>query len=255
MKTVFYKIECLTNMHVGASEVNYDIVDNDVERDSITGVPIIHASGVKGALRDALAKNYSEEEINTIFGARGSSEMGNGGTHKFLDAMMISRPMRIYGSQTLPSVSVFTVGSVNSELKRISDFGCDGFGINELPKIDFGKNKFLTSLTGDVRIEAEKTGFFSDAEKNTLGKISAIIGKEYAVAQSFDDYELPVVARNCLDGKGNLWYERIVPHGSVFVFGVIYPDGAEELAFPKVVQFGGNASVGCGYTTITKIAE
>ena len=54
MNIAFYKIECLTNLHVGSGEINYNIVDNEVEKDAITNLPVIHASGVKGALRDAL---------------------------------------------------------------------------------------------------------------------------------------------------------------------------------------------------------
>ena len=74
------------------------------------------------------------------------------------------------------------------------------------------------------------------------------------MVRSFDDYDLPVTARNCVDEKRkNLWYEEVVPHGSVLYFGVIYPDNAPELEFPSVVQFGGNASIGCGYTKITRL--
>ena len=36
MKTVFYKIDCLTNLHVGSGEVNYNIIDNEVEKDAVT---------------------------------------------------------------------------------------------------------------------------------------------------------------------------------------------------------------------------
>ena len=73
--------------------------------------------------------------------------------------------------------------------------------------------------------------------------------------KDFNDYDLPVMARNYLE-KGiskNLWYEEFVPHGSVFYFSVICHDDVENLEFSNVVQFGGNASIGCGFTKITAL--
>ena len=67
MKIEFYKIECLTNLHVGSGEINYNIVDNEVEKDAVTGLPVIHASGIKGALRDTFKNIISDEEINKIY--------------------------------------------------------------------------------------------------------------------------------------------------------------------------------------------
>jgi len=52
MNVHVYKYTCLTNLHVGSGDINYNIVDNEVERDPVTGLPMIHASGVKGALRE-----------------------------------------------------------------------------------------------------------------------------------------------------------------------------------------------------------
>ena len=51
MTANIYLLECLTNLHVGSGEVNYNIVDNEVERDVVTNYPTINSSGVKGALR------------------------------------------------------------------------------------------------------------------------------------------------------------------------------------------------------------
>lgn len=240
-------------MHVGASDVNYDIVDNDVERDAVNGLPIIHASGVKGAMRDHF-ETVGGVDIASVFGARGRADESVGGTHKFLDAMLISRPMRVYGSDRIASIPVVTVDSVNGFLKRISDFGCNSLGVTELSPLDFGGNEFLTSVEENIKVENEPTGKLPENVKAELSKLSSIIGVDFAVVKSFDGYELPVVARNCLEGQGNLWYERVVPHGSVFVFAIIYPDGAESLNFKdSIVQFGGNASVGCGYSRIEQI--
>lgn len=253
MKTFFYKIECLTNLHVGSGEVNYNVIDNEVEKDAVTGLPTIHASGVKGALRDALSKIYSDEVIKKIFGAPGQENEGAGGTHKFLDAVLISRPMRVWGDTTMASISVVTPDSVNSFLQKMAAFGVKPFEITEISEIDFGGNCFLHTCDETFSVEKEPTAKLSADAIAEFSRLKGVIGDKVAITKKFDDYDLPVMARNCLKGSGNLWYEEVVPHGSVLYFGVIYPDDSEELKFPDVVQFGGNASIGCGYTKITKL--
>ena len=46
MAAIIVNLECMTNMHVGNGDVNYNIIDNEVEKDPVTGYPTINASGV-----------------------------------------------------------------------------------------------------------------------------------------------------------------------------------------------------------------
>ena len=256
MKTVFYRLECLTNLHVGSGENNYQIVDNEVEKD-ITGIPMIHASGMKGALRQALRGVYSEAEIQIIFGKTGEKNIGNSGSCKFLDAHLLSRPMRVAGSSETPCASVTTIHAVNRFLKQMRDFGvefADGEAV-ELPS--FGDAMFLSASEESIEVEGEKTGRLTDPVLGRLTALSDLLfTAPFAVAKTFDGYDLPVLARNCVEkGRENLWFEEVVPSGSVFFFAVVYPDGEQELRFPKVLQIGGNSSIGCGLTRISKIAQ
>ena len=43
MAAIIVNLECITNMHVGNGDVNYNIIDNEVEKDPITGYPTINA--------------------------------------------------------------------------------------------------------------------------------------------------------------------------------------------------------------------
>ncbi|MCD4675191.1 MAG: hypothetical protein K8S18_04240 [Desulfobacula sp.] len=52
MTTTFYKIRTITNLHVGAGDANYGVIDNLVQRDVVTGLPVIHGSSLKGAIRE-----------------------------------------------------------------------------------------------------------------------------------------------------------------------------------------------------------
>ena len=47
-----FHIDALTNMHVGSGNITYGFVDNLIQRNAVTGFPVIHASGIKGALRE-----------------------------------------------------------------------------------------------------------------------------------------------------------------------------------------------------------
>ena len=252
MNIVYYKIDCLTNLHMGSGDINYNIIDNEVEKDAISGLPVIHASGVKGALKDAMKGRC---DVEKVFGFSGSGDAGNPGSHKFLDAYLFSRPMRVSGSNRTSSISVVTIDSVNRFLKQLSGFNMNPYGINEISIPDFGDNEFLVMSDECIRVEDENTGKLQGETSNQLKIIgNDLLGNSFAIAKNFDDYHLPVLARNYLENgiSKNLWYEEVVPHDSVFTFAVIYPDNA-ELNFPDVVQFGGNASIGCGYCKISKL--
>ena len=267
MKSFLYKIECLTNMHVGSGDSGYSVVDNEVEKDAVLGCPIIHASGVKGALRDTV-KNA--ETANSIFGSPTdkSGKESNSGSVKFMDACMLSRPLRVRGGD-LAFIQTTTVDVLNHFIRQVKAFDCLPDELKELDKVEaealkFGDKEFLSTVSG-VRVEDEETG---DLPNNftQLELLKKLLGDNFALAKSFADYPLPVVARNKLEDKKskNLWYEELVPHHTVFYL-IVQAESKEVLDRPAeskknqgwlsdgcLVQFGGNASVGCGYTKLTR---
>ena len=96
-------------------------------------------------------------------------------------------------------------------------------------------------------------GFELSKAKTLFDKDLHIMSKE-----DFDKLSLPVMARNHLENgiSKNLWYEEVVPHKSIFCFAVLaeneevmthFTDGVDG----KVVQFGGNASIGYGLCKVT----
>lgn len=263
MKANLFKIECLTNLHVGSGEINYSIVDNEVEKDPVTGYPTIHASGIKGALREQFAEKL-KDKVNVIFGMPGSDEEGKGGKgagrYKFMDAHLLARPMRVAGSDRIASVPVVSVAAVNQYLALCNALGCNIHGVNKpIEAIDFGGHEFLVNFDGDISVEGDDTGKLSDAQKKELSFLTGLIGDKFAVAAHMDEYDLPVLARNCLvEGKENLWYEEIVPHGSVFWFVILTPDDEIEFALnfaDKTFQFGAHASIGRGFCKVTCLKQ
>lgn len=255
-----YKYTCLTNLHVGSGEVNYNIIDNEVERDPATDLPMIHASGIKGALREHFTrKQMAAGEIDRIFGAPPKSkEAIKAGAYKFLDARFLSRPMRVGNSATRASIPVVSVAALNDYLQLLSAFGCNHYGIERitLDETAFGDACFLTNCDGGISVEGERTAHLSESDAAEILRLRDIVGDVFAVVKDLNQYPLPVMARNCLENgeSKNLWYEEIVPHKSVFYQLIITPDAAMDLPLEaEPIQFGGNASIGCGYIRIEKL--
>jgi CRISPR-associated protein Cmr4 len=76
--------------------------------------------------------------------------------------------------------------------------------------------------------------------------------------KDFRKISLPVIARNHLENgiSTNLWYEEVVPHESIFYVPVLSEDSELLGKFKtdvnnKIIQFGGNASIGCGLCKVT----
>ncbi len=249
-----YKFECLSSLHVGSGEANYNIIDNEVERDPITGNSVVHASGLKGALRKHFETKLKADVVNRIFGNPTTADQVGAGTYKFFDAKMLSRPMRVAGS--LPSVSVTELSILEAYLKQRTDFGLAFPGIRSLPSIDFGDNAFMTNASSAEisAVEDENTGRLT----GDMNCITDILGTDkFALAKKFNAYPLPVVAHNKLENgiSKQLWYEEYVPAGSVFTFLMITPSDTVELPLEsELIQIGANASIGYGFIKFTKLA-
>ncbi len=238
MGAKIYKIKCLTNLHVGNGDVNFNIVDNEVEKDPITGYPTINASGVKGALREHFESIFDKEKdiVIRLFGKPNKKgEDVCPGNIKILCANMLCIPMRT--SKGDKPYALVTTQVALDNFKTL--------------------NKALLGTDIELEINNDKVVY---PEGNKCENSVTIYGEEMFVMddETFRNIPLPVVARNCLDeGKENLWYEEIVPHEAVMYFFVL-GDSADINAFNNViknkniVQFGGNASIGCGICEVTE---
>lgn len=234
MAAIIVKLECITNMHVGNGDVNYNIIDNEVETDSVTGYPTINASGVKGALREYFSADPAlRGHVKLLFG---SDEKGNTtpGQLKILCADMVARAVRASAGEA-PYYLVTTRAALDKY-----DSYCELF-LGK--KIDRTKAAVTQRAVEDI----------------ALTEAEVMDGKELHVLAEpdFRGLELPVTARNKLDNgiSKNLWYEQIVPHESIFSFAVIGNDDHlkifREAVDNKVVQFGGSASIGYGLCKVS----
>lgn len=247
MKAIVYKITCLTNLHVGNGESNFDIIDNTVEKDPVTSLPTINSSGIKGALRQYFKEKGVESCIITsIFGSDQKTTQEQDkvrsipGKVKFYQADLLARPARAsVGDRTNYMVT-------SEEAIRIYDTKATVF-----------------------RAEAISRGHCDDNEIGIEGishkcvqNIGMIDRQTIILADStLRDLPLPVLARNQLDNgiSKNLWYEQVVPHKSIFTFAVSSDDEdalkkfAEVLKNEAYIQFGGNATIGYGLCRVERM--
>ncbi len=253
-----YLITCLTNLHVGSGGANYGVVDNLVQRDSITDMPIINASSLKGALREFFKEKWGggDGKLDYIFGpdpTRNTSKKESGvGHYKFFPADLLVLPVRSNKKPFFRATSEMLVRTINEKAENLS-------GRPLIKGAYSGVSKGRPKIKGPDGTRLEDW----DAKVDGSLNVSEWMGSDVAV---FDDdtfkvlaRKLPVIARNYLENgvSKNLWYEEIVPRESRFVFFIArtdkYAADFEEALNGAIVQIGANGSVGYGYCKIEKM--
>jgi len=267
MRNDLYTITTLSNLHVGSGDINFDIIDNQVQRDAITGLPTIHSSSLKGAFREASGESHYTQYI---FGADSKAKDEQAGAFHFFEASLLARPVR---SNKKPYFMATSVGVIEDFLIFLEDFEISidaevKSALEALSNVTVkeGKPLIFEQLDGVILedIEATANGLDVSALEKFLGKNLALFADE-----DFKALSLPVLARNYLeDGVSkNLWYEEVVPKKSKFYFAISKPINLDEAdkkdkldAFEKRfdnssrVQFGGNKSIGYGYSKVEKVS-
>jgi len=254
-----YRIDCLTNLHIGSGDLSYSVIDNEVEKDPVTEYPLIPSSSLKGALREHF-KELSQEDRLHIFGPelkdRDVRRMRSS-AYKFFSGDFLSRPLRVSDHTSARRyLNVTTPQAMTDFLRKMKLLGIEDFP--EWEEFDFSACNIFVPQSSDVtELEGLAVGK-SDANRELL---TALLGENYAVIKSLDEYELPIVARCYLENgiSQKLWYEQQVPHESVFYTVIITPEG-EPCAFDEefrqsLIQLGGYATIGYGFTKFEKLRE
>jgi CRISPR-associated protein Cmr4 len=266
-----YIIKTKTNLHVGSGDSNFGIVDNEVQRDTITNLPVINASSLKGALRDhfddVIKEDGTSKHFVKLFGDENTQ-----GLIKFIDTRLLFLPLR---SNKKPFYHVTSVQTLKAQKEMLQSFGIE---------LDFEE------LSGDENIVIDKQEAVIEdvtckAKNMEIQKLKDTFGIKNLALFSEEDFNeaisnLPVIARNKLNnGKSeNLWYEEVVPRESVFVAVLNYYDnfnesGAdkrgktdktvferqykkfEEKLLKDNIQIGANASIGYGICNFKSLGE
>jgi CRISPR-associated protein Cmr4 len=247
MKFKTFLIECITNLHVGSGDSNYGIVDNLVQRDSVTGHPTIHATSLKGALKKHF-KNSQISNFDQIFGNDGKDS----GNVKFLGADLVAIPVRCTFEGYVLGINKKLWDDINAKSSVLGNENILGNVTNS--------NSIFAAISGKIYAEE----FELSPTSATLPSIPNYSSNTNFASFDMDIFSeitkrLPVIARNRLGEEDkNLWYEEFVPHKTLFVTYI----GIEEENMDfissldgQLVQIGANSSVGYGLCKFTLISE
>jgi CRISPR-associated protein Cmr4 len=272
MKTTLYKIETLSNLHVGAGDINFDVIDNQVQRDSISNLPNINSSSLKGAFRQHFSKDDVAQSnmVKYIFGPDNADNNSHEyGAYSFFEAQLLTRPVRSnvksYFNATSPAV-------IKNLLETIESFEIDfddslKSELEKISKLKPQKNKpiIFENITNTI-LEDDEVVF----NNFDTSKLTEFLGSDLALFDDndFQELALPVLARNYLvDGVSkNLWYEEVVPKKAQFFFCIGKATNLDEKDKKQKidgfenrfntegsrVQFGANKSIGYGFSRVKK---
>lgn len=272
MKTMdFYLIHAISNLHVGSGEGDFSVIDKQVQRDQSTRLPIIHASGIKGALREAMEYEYKNNGSNTtpileVFGNDPDPKKRTNfqqGKYNFYDARLLALPARsshdFFYLATCP-------GLLEEVVKNLQMFSAQSEYLPLLESLSAQVSDeakyFGTNQDEPIRLEEEWDASYNDFD---LCKLTEIFGDRLVLLsnQAFDRLakELPIIARNYLnDGiSENLWYEEVVPREARFIAMIARENGMDDLntflvSKNNFVQLGANATVGYGLCLFKKLS-
>jgi len=275
MNKLFFTIECNTNMHVGSGKANYGVVDQLVQRDPTSNNPVIHASSLKGAIKEYCHHNKYNNMVK-VFGStkvNGKTDHENSqiGDYKFFDAHLLALPVRCdknaYVHITCPQIidhlaSQFSESGLATELNHLSAvFNSVGQEINALSFSEKFRDATIEDFDVKATVYRQEPGKASILTANItkLFKYDFVVVRDSIFNRLSNDLHLPVIARNYLENgeSQNLWYEQVVPRLSRFWSMVFYSDTDclfEPVLFDKpLVQIGANGSVGYGYCSFSKM--
>jgi CRISPR-associated protein Cmr4 len=249
-----YLIECLTNLHVGSGDNNYGVVDKQIQRDTITNIPIINSSSLKGAIREYFEEcvGWTETDVRLIdFFGSDKKEQNNlkQGKLRFFEAKLLSIPVR--GTETRSHYH-----ATSDELIEIYNSQSQSFVLNE--------NKITVSgTTTDAITEFGSTKEISGFKSATHTIADNAVKLDNRILNQDVLKHLPIIARNNIENgqSENLWYEEVIPRGSMFYFFMACPNDVTNYDTDfntnlekDIVQIGANATVGYGYCKIIKIS-
>ncbi|MBP2202241.1 CRISPR-associated protein Cmr4 [Methanococcus voltae] len=258
-----YFIKTITNLHVGSGDITYGVIDNMVQRDCVTNYPIINSSSLKGALR-AFFEGIKSDNIIEIFGKDSKDNntnlendaLGGKGKMAFFDAKILFRPVR---SNKRPYVLVTCPQALNDFFEYL-DLCKITHNITNLKDLE---NKCNFKLEDNEKFEEISKTLSNSENFEELVNLLSLDGENIIICsnEEFSNLNLPVIARNQLENgeSKNLWYEEVVPRKSIFYFMTNCEgednlnDTFKEVIKEKLVQIGGNATIGYGFCNISQL--
>ena len=217
MNTRVFKITAKTNLHVGnESGGEFTIIDKAIQRDTLSGLPCINSSSLKGAINEFCSNGIQmpADTRKKLFGSDKTDKKGESqkGEAIFFDAKLLFLPQQDESTLFHYVTSDNVIAMLNDRVKLF------------IPSFNFTKPENYNNKV--VKTENDKLSILCS------------------------DDNLPIIARNVLDNgeSKNLWYEQVLPAESV-LYTIIQETGddLEKALDGQIVQIGANATIGYGY--------
>jgi CRISPR-associated protein Cmr4 len=269
-KHKLYLIKNHTPMHVGSGDTNFDLVDRQIQKDPLTLYPTIHASSLKGALKEYCSFRHNTEE-SANFLAHIFGDEDNSGKIRFTQAHLLSVPMRADNTPYYNCTSPKAIEQLLDVAETFSLTLKDKEALKKIAKYS-GSEALIASAEAVIEDISAKGSSDYDfkALEALIGAPAAIIPNEL-FSQMLKD--LPVIARNQLENgeSKNLWYEEVLPRESKLFTLISEPTYLnisdekklqnafnrfnEYLSDKNTIHIGANASIGYGVTAFKEIGD
>jgi CRISPR-associated protein Cmr4 len=254
MKKVIY--HQLATMHIGSGS-NLGIVDLPIYREGHTDFPVIPSSAIKGVIRS----NYGEEKENTkiLFGDQDLE-----GDIIFTDAKILLFPVKslkgVFVWITCPLVLKRFEQDTNSKLEfdyTVADNTAIASSDIVMVKDSVILEEFSFQTKKDEKIKTLKNLTSNKVDENKI----VILPDD--IFRFFVKNYTEVVARIRIDQntgtvqEGGLWYQELTPTETVYYGGITSRTNNNDnlkiitdFINDKIFQFGGNETLGRGFTYI-----
>jgi CRISPR-associated protein Cmr4 len=242
MNTRLVIIHAQSPLHAGTGQ-SVGTIDLPIARERATGIPLLHGSSIKGALR---ARSGSDPLTTVLFGPDTRNSSDHSGAVQFADAHLVLLPVRSVAGTFAWTTSPYLFRRLARDARHA------GLDLGDLPKGPAAEGQcvvppasvLIATAEGGVRrvvfedLDFEVVGEPSDVA--ALGKLANTLGSclengdalaaflEQRICLVHDDVmaflldtATDVVARIRLDeekktvAKGALWYEESLPTESV----------------------------------------
>jgi len=254
----FFTVYTLSPLHAGAGQASGK-VDLPIQREKHSNYPCVYATSLKGSLRDYCTNtlDWTESQLNQIFGAADDA-VGAGGAI-FTDLKMLFFPVRSSenGFQYVTSARVLERFARDYRLAMQQEKSLDVFPERDLLQPDAMQNTSFVLLEDYI---FQKNGAAPQTIIEGIRKQDIYRLNEERFVELLAN-ATQVIPRNKLDKNKiseNLWYEEALPADTV-LYSFILSSTNDDAAITtivnaldgKIVQIGGNETVGYGICKIS----
>lgn len=260
MKIVYY--HSITPMHIGSGS-SLSVVDLPIYRESHTDFPVIPSSSIKGVVRATFERENPKEVVRKIFGSEEGGEQA--GEVIFTDAKILLFPVKSLKGVFVWITSPMVLDRFERDTGKRMEFeyklqGLQALASSDRPMVN-GK-VILEEFSFDGKVES-KLKRIKDILKHQIDENRIVVLPD-DIFRFFVKNYTEVVARIRIDQEkgtvkeGGLWYQELTPPETVYYSCILsrvnQQDSlnkvADYLNEKQVLQFGGDETLGRGFTKI-----